>query len=49
MGLGDVIKEINKAIEKLIFFYNNNIVKRDFSNIMNLFHVLLRLNKTMSF
>jgi len=45
MGLGDTIKERNKATEQLICFYDNNIVKRDFTNIMNLFHVFVWLNK----
>jgi len=41
MDFGDVIKEINKAFEQLICFYNNKIVRRDFTNILNLFHVFL--------
>ena len=49
MGIGDAIKEINKACEQLIYSSNNNIVKRDFTNILNLFDAFLWLNKTMSF
>jgi len=33
MGLGDTIKERNKASKQLIFSYDNNIVKRKFTNI----------------
>jgi len=39
MGLDDVIKEKNKVFEQLICFRNNNMVKNNFTNIMNLFHV----------
>jgi len=41
MGLGDTIKERNKASKQLICFCDNNIVKKDFTNIMNLFHVFI--------
>jgi len=47
MGLGDTMKEINKASEQLICSYENNIVNRDFTNIMNLFHAFVWLNKAM--
>jgi len=47
VGLGDTIKERNKASEQLICSCGNNIVKRDFTNILNLFHVFVWLNKTM--
>jgi len=36
MDVGDVIKEINKTFELLICSCNNNIVKKDFTNILNL-------------
>ena len=49
MGLGDTIKERNKAYGQLICSYDNNTVKIDFTNILNLFHVFLWFNKTMSF
>jgi len=49
MGLGDTIKERNKASEQLIFSYDNNIVKRDFKNILNLFHAFIWLNKAQTF
>ena len=45
MDLGDAIK--NKAFEQLIFSCNNNIMKRDSTNILNLFPTFLWLNKTM--
>jgi len=45
MGLGGAIKEINKTFKKLICYCNNNIVKRDFIDILNLFHVFLWLKK----
>ena len=41
MGLGDTIKERNKASEQLICSYENNIMNKDFTNIMNLFHVFV--------
>jgi len=41
MSLGNVIKGINKVFEHLICSYNNNIMKRDFTNILNLFNFLL--------
>jgi len=41
MDLGDVIKEINIIFEQVICSSNNNIVKKDLKNILNLFHVLL--------
>jgi len=44
MGLGDAIKEINKASEQVICSCNNNIMKIDFTNIMNLFDTFLWLN-----
>ena len=31
----DTIKERNKASEQLFYYCDNNIVKRDFTNIMN--------------
>ena len=49
MGLGDTIKERNKASEQLICSYDNNVVKKDFTNILNLFHAFVWLNKTMKF
>jgi len=45
MGLGDTIKKRNKVTEQLNFSYDNNIVKRDFTNILNLFYTFLWLNK----
>jgi len=41
MGLRDTIKEKNKASEQLICSCDNNIVNRDFTNIMNLFHAFV--------
>jgi len=38
---GNAINEINKAFVQLICFYNNKIGKREFTNILNLFHVFL--------
>jgi len=35
MGFGDAMKERNKVCEKLIFSHANNIVKKDFTNILN--------------
>ena len=49
MGLGNVIKEINKVSDQLICSYNNIIMRRDFTNILNLFDIFLWLNKTKSF
>ena len=49
MGLGDVIKEINKVSKHLICSSNNNIAKRDFTNVLNLFDVFLWLNKNNEF
>ena len=49
MGLGDIIKEINKISEQLIYYIDNTVVKRDFTNIPNLFHAFVWLNKTMKF
>ena len=47
MGLGDAIKERNKSFEQLICSYENNIVNRDFTNIMNLFHTFVLLDKAI--
>jgi len=47
MGIGDIIKERNKTSEQLICSCDNNIVKRDFTHIMNLFHAFVWLNKAM--
>jgi len=47
MGLGNVSKEINKASEQMICSYNNDIVEKNFTDILNLFHVFLWLNKTI--
>jgi len=47
IDLGDTIKERNKAFEQLICSYENNIVNKDFTNIKNLFHAFVWLNKTM--
>jgi len=41
MGLGDTIKERNKTSKQLICSCENNIVKRDFTNILNLFHAFV--------
>ena len=49
MILGDTIIERNKAFEQLICSYDNNIVRRGFTNILNLFHAFVWLNKAMSF
>ena len=49
MGLGDTIKEINKVYEQLICSRDNNIVKRYFINIMNLFQTFIWLNKAINF
>jgi len=48
IGLDDTIKKINKAYGQLICSYENNIVKKkDFTNIMNLIHAFVWLNKAM--
>ena len=46
-GYWDTIKKRNKASEQLICSCDNNIVKRDFPNIMNWFHAFVWLNKAM--
>jgi len=47
MDPSDTIKERNKASEQLICSCENNLVNRDFKNIMNLFHAFVWLNKVM--
>jgi len=47
MGLGDTIRERNKAFEQLICSCENNIVNRDFTNNMNLLQAFVWLNKAM--
>ena len=46
-GSWDTIKERNKASKQLICSCNKNIVKRDFTNIMNLFHAYVWLNEAI--
>ena len=46
MGIDDTIIERNKTSEQLICSYENNIVKRDFTNILNLFHTFVWLKKS---
>jgi len=42
-------KERNKASRQLFFSFDNNIKKRNFTSIMNLFHVFVWLNKAIKF
>ena len=49
IDLGDIIKERNKTSKQLICLCDNNIVKRDLTNILNLFNAFVWLNKTMKF